>query len=437
MLTNQDTLSKATKELMLKEPFYGLFLITMNKVWLDGIDTAGVSKHGINMQLAINPMFWEGLSPEFKVGILKHELLHIAFQHLTMREAYSNHKIFNIAADLEINQYIDRNYLPGGNYPSKEDYEKEFEIFVEAIKEKLEAGELTPTEARNQLLKIPGRALFLEDYAELNLQPKMGTDYYYKKIMETMDQNGNSSCPGINDLLGPQREGDGAWGHPTWDEFENLSSAEKKLVQKQVDYQLKSVGEQVTKSRGIVPGELKGYIDSIDQKDPPKFDWRGYLRQFAGGSIKTYTKKTRRKPSKRFKGSPGLRVKQRKHILVAIDTSGSVSDDELVEFFHEIHHMHKTGADVTVIQCDTAISNIAKYKKPEDGKIKVHGRGGTSFQPVVDYFNEHSREYSCLIYCTDGEAPPPDPLAKGRMLWVLSERSHRNDRLPGPQIKLN
>jgi predicted metal-dependent peptidase len=438
-MTNHESLSRATKELMLKEPFYGLFLIMMNKVWRNDLDTAGVSKQGINTQLAINPHFWEGLSSQYRVGILKHELLHIAMQHLTLRDRYTHKRLFNIAADLEINQFIDRAYLPGGNYPSKEAYEKDTGIFIESIKERLEKGELTKEKAREEILKIPMRVLFLEDFKELNLEPKKGTDYYYKKLLESMDQNGESSCDALNSALGKgnPHPGEAPWTHKTWDEFDSLSEAEKKMVQKQIDYQLKEIADQVSKSRGTVPGELKNYIDSLNAEEPPKFDWKGYLRRFTGGSIKTYTKKTRRKPSKRFAGSPGLRVKTKKHILVGIDTSGSVSDDELVEIFHEIHHMYKTGAEVTVIQCDTAISNIASYRKPEDGKIKVHGRGGTDFQPVVDYYNEHQREFSCLIYLTDGEAPAPSPRARGRMLWVLTSKSQETDRFSEPTIKLN
>ena len=73
-MDNNESLSRATKELMLKEPFYGFFLIMMNKVWKNDLDTAGVSKNGINAQLSINPIFWENLSSEYKVGILKHEI---------------------------------------------------------------------------------------------------------------------------------------------------------------------------------------------------------------------------------------------------------------------------------------------------------------------------------------------------------------------------
>ena len=444
-------LARATKELMLKEPFYGLFLITLNKLWNEKIDTAGVSKNGINMQLAINSTFWENLSSEYRVGILKHELLHIAFHHLSLRDKYKDHRLFNIAADLEINQYIDRSYLPGGNYPDKQTYEADLKIFMDEVKRKLDAGEYTPEEAREQQLKLPMRALFIEDFKELNLESKKGTDYYYKKLQDAQQSGPDSKggCPYLNDLTEGNGDGDGDsnssdprephHAHSTWKEFENLSEAEKKLVEKQIDYQLKSVAEQVKKGRGYVPGEIKDYIDGLFNIEPPKFDWKGYLRRFIGGSVKTFTKKTRTKPSVRFEGQPGIKIKPKNNILVVIDTSGSVCNDELLEFFSEIHHMHKTGVEITVIQCDTSISSIKEYKRPEDGKIEITGRGGTSFQPVIDYYNENKRKYSCLIYFTDGEASNPDPKPRGRMLWALSERSNIDyiSDFPGAKIQLN
>ena len=67
---------------------------------------AGVSKNGIGVQLSINPGFFTNLNEKQRIGLLKHELLHVSFGHITMRDRFSNHKLFNIAADLEINQYI-------------------------------------------------------------------------------------------------------------------------------------------------------------------------------------------------------------------------------------------------------------------------------------------------------------------------------------------
>ena len=136
---NEESLAKGIKDLMLQEPFYGLFLIGLNKTWSTIVPTAGVSKNKIGVQLTINENFWEPLPKEHKQGILKHEILHIAFGHLTLRHKYLDPKLFNIAADIEINQYIRKDYLP--------DF-----------------------------------ALYPETFPELNLPPRAGTDVYYKLL---------------------------------------------------------------------------------------------------------------------------------------------------------------------------------------------------------------------------------------------------------------
>lgn len=405
-LRNEE-LAKVSKELMLREPFYGLLLLNLNKVWSDKIPTAGVSKNGINFQLTYSPKFWDELEFKHRIGLTKHELLHIGFFHLTDYEHLSNRQVANIAMDCCINQYIDNDYLPpGGILPSS--------------------------------------------FPELNLELKKGTQYYYDELMKAQK---NNTSPNLNQMINGMGQGkltvtiqigDGESGdgetvevqlpdHSTWEEFEGLSEAEKKLIAKQTEHILKEVAEQVVKSRGTVPGEFVEIIDKILNPEPPKFDWRGYLRRFAGSSYKTYTRLSRNKFNKRFSDNPGLRIKFRKHILVAIDTSGSVSTDELKEFMHEIHHMHKTGSEITIIHADTSIRYKGKYN-PRDEQ-KIHGRGGTSFEPVIDYYNENYRKYNALIYLTDGEAPAPEK-PRGRMLWVISSKSNMNESLPGPKIKL-
>lgn len=400
-LRNEE-LAKVSKELMLREPFYGLLLLNLNKVWSDKIPTAGVSKNGINFQLSLGPKFWDELDVKQRQGLTKHELLHIGFFHLTDYDHLSNREIANLAMDCEINQYIDKDYLP--------------------------PGPILPS-----------------SFPELNLQLKKGTRYYYDELMKAQK---NNSCPNLNQMLDGMGQGQmtvtiqiGEDGeaevqlpdHSTWKEFEGLSEAEKKLIAKQTEHILKEVAEQVQKSRGTVPGEFVEILDRILNPEPPKFDWRGYLRRFAGSSYKTYTRLSRNKFNKRFNENPGLRIKFKKHILVAIDTSGSVSTGELKEFMHEIHHMHKTGSEITIIHADTSIRYKGKYNPRAEQKI--HGRGGTSFEPVIDYYNENLRKYNALIYLTDGEAPAPEK-PRGRMLWVISSKSNMNESLPGPKIKL-
>ena len=122
----------------------------------------------------------------------------------------------------------------------------------------------------------------------------------------------------------------------------------------------------------------------------------------------------------------------RQNMLVGIDTSGSVCDDELKEFINEIHHLYKAGVDITIAQCDSSMQSVKKY----DGKFElaVAGRGGTRFEPVLELFNE-KKEFTSLIYFTDGEAWT-DVKPRKPVLWVLSERSSYNDELPGRQIRL-
>ncbi|MGK0256314.1 MAG: putative metal-dependent peptidase [Arcobacteraceae bacterium] len=382
----QDLVAKTTKELILTEPFYGLFLIGINKKFTDQIPTAGVSKHGIGMQLTINPEFYENLTKPHRVGLIKHELLHIAFGHLIMRDLYSDHKLFNIAADLEINQYINISKLPEGG-------------------------------------------LLLSSFPELNLPKKAGTKEYYK-LLEQAQEDG--TCPALDDLM-DKMDGESEYCHSTWNEFDDLSEPDKKLLQKQVEHQLKDAAETTVKKQGSIPGEFKDLIERLFHIEPAKFDWKGYLKRFVGNSSIVYTKKLRRKYNKRYSGSPGLKIKFKNHILVGVDTSGSVNNEELNEFFSELAHMSKTGHKITVAQCDTSLRTVEEFNPKKDWEI--HGRGGTSFQPVIDHYNEKG-SYTALIYLTDGEAYNPDN-CPNNTLWVLSSVSDMNDELPGQVIKLN
>jgi len=405
MINKTESLAKASKNLMLKEPFYGMFLIMLNKVWNNQIPTAGVSRLGINYQLSINEEFWSKLTELTHQGLLKHELLHIAFFHLTDYDFLTDKQVANIAMDLEINQYIDNDMLPEG-----------------------------------------GMTLSL--FPELNLDKKAGTRYYYDKLKQAADNPG--TCPNLDSLLEAGKNGQGTVtvklgkgnkkgevnvpNHGTWEEFDDLDEASKKLIKAQTGHIIKEVADQIQKSRGTIPGEFVEILERLNQLEESKFNWRAFLRRFTGGSTQVYTKRTRRKENQRFEDAAGLKVKPKRRILVGIDTSGSVSTNELKEFMSELYHINKTGTSIMVIQCDAAIRNIGKFNVNED--IKLYGRGGTSFEPICDYYNEHVKEYSCLVYFTDGECSAPEK-CKGPVLWAISTNGTINPDLKGVQIQLN
>jgi len=421
-------LAKAGRTLMLKEPFYGLFLIGLNKEMSKSIPTACVAKDGINLKLVVNPEYMEKQDPTTRVAILKHEMLHIAMQHLGMFDQFADKKLLNVAADLEINQYISTE-LKGSTWEGLDIVDGEFK----GVKLPLKAG----TRTYYDLLQKE-----LDEYDKLQQSSGLGSgsgnggngDVVDDEKDETSNSGGGSSeGEGFAEWF---RSGGNGEEHSLWEEFENLSEAEKKLIQKQIDHQLKDVAEQTKRSRGTVPGELSSYIEKLFEKVEAVIDWKQYLRRFGTRSAKIETKKTRKKPNIRFGSGPAIKIKPKRNTLVAIDTSGSVSDQDLIEFFNEIDAIHKTGTTVTIMECDSYVHRTYQYEGNKQDVLRVCGRGGTSFDPVMEEIFKQPGKYQNLIYLTDGYAPAPQRVPMVPILWVINSTAQINPELPGAQIQI-
>lgn len=179
-------------------------------------------------------------------------------------------------------------------------------------------------------------------------------------------------------------------------------------------------------TRGLLPAYFLEQVKKINE--PPKVSWQRLLKKYIGtisaGKRKTRTKLNRRQPD-RYDLSGEMNDKILK-IVVAIDTSGSVSNREIVQIFNEIFAiLAKRKYCITVIECDSKIQRIYLIRKPSDVKLSVAGRGGTAFTPVIEHINS-DRYYrdALLIYFTDGygEDKIPRPLTY-RNLWVITGHS--------------
>lgn len=399
-MTHQEELSIVIKTIMLQQPFYGLFLLNVNKEFDKRVPTAGVTIEGINYKLIVNPDFWDSLSDNHKQGLILHEAKHIVFNHLLMRDEFANHKLANVAMDCELNQYIDSQLLPDGA------------ILPET----------------------------LEEQFNISLDRKAGTHYYYNAVNQELEKQKGQGNPD-KDCNGGEGGEDGLPDtlddHSDWDNIvDGMSEAEKKLVTKQNEYIIKEAAEQTLKAHGQLPGGIQEIYNRITKLEEAKFNWKAYLRQFVNGSIRSTMKSSRKKINRRLEKEniPGKKYLRKINMLVGIDTSASVSSSELKEFMNEIHHIYKNGAEVTVMQCDTRINSIDKFKPNLD--IEIKGRGGTEFDPVIEYYNKNRNTHTCLVYFTDGECNC-NVKPQGKMLWVMSSRSQINTELPGPKIKLN
>jgi len=397
-------IEKVCVQLLLREPFYGHFLMGIPKAFDTTVPTAAVAPFQRQMvKLIVNPDFWETLSEEHRYGLIKHEVLHIVLRHLTVLKSYANRRVFNIAADLVVNQYIEPQQLPEGA------------ITLDFFK---------PLELTHRLFLEAGK----------------GVGYYYEKLIgllqnRTAGSAGNEASDAVFRALDAWLQGneEATAKHRFWDEFAALDSSEIRVMEQFVKNATKQALQRVQhKNRGHLPGHLLEELQAA-VADAPLVNWRRVLRLFAASSNSTFLKSTIRRPSKRYGTVPGIRLNRRHNLVLALDTSGSVSIDELGLFFNEIRHIWRQGARITVVECDKHIHRTYPYKgeMPE----VVTGRGGTQFDAPIIWANEQKPD--ALIYFTDGHAPTPQVAARMPILWVITSRgTNKFEHLPGKHIKL-
>lgn len=366
------TLQSACKQLLIKYPFYGMFLLGINKHFGEDSETACVCLKGTNLELSVNESFWNTLTDDEQLAILTHEVYHIVFKHMLFFNSFDNKELLNIAADCEVNSYIDILQRDPYCYAAK-----------------------------------------------FKCNNCLGTKQYYEIIGKNTD---------YVKIYGDIKSTD---SHESWKDFGKLSDAEKDLIGSQIDYNAKNVTEQVRKINGSVPSELKDYLDSLFKQKEQIFNWKSYFKRFIGSVIDINLKYTHKKESIRFSGSAGIKHNKKSNILIAIDTSGSVDSKDLCDFFSEIAHIKKAGTDVTILEFDYKVQNIYKYKNNK--KLVVTGRGGTDFYPAWEYYIKHKREYNMLIVFTDGYAPTSGLKPIMNVLWVITNDGERKN-YPGKII---
>lgn len=178
-------------------------------------------------------------------------------------------------------------------------------------------------------------------------------------------------------------------------------------------------------ARGQMPGSFWQQVRMLNQ--PPQLCWQAILKKYVGtvvaGKRKTRMRLNRRQPE-RFDLS-GYQDEKVLKIVAAIDTSGSVSEQDVVYILNEIVNIIAGRKHtLTVIECDSEIQRVYSVKTRADIKKNVIGRGGTAFTPVIEYINNdrYFRD-ALLIYFTDGYGEYQIPKPKTyRNLWVILDR---------------
>lgn len=288
-------------------------------------------------------------------------------------------------------------------------------------------------------------------------QKDMPLEYYFK-ILEKFKNNNNSSSGGNNSTMSgtgssgssnenPSGQPSDAPGDPNgtatknnnngssvhnWEGTDEDESKEK--IKSIVSESLNSLSER---ARGYVPSSIMNQIKAM--LAPPEIDWKQILRKMVG-SVPVPYRKTRSRLNRRqpYRSDLCGRLPDRTvNVVCCFDTSGSMSDKDLMYCMNEVFNIVSVykGYKVTIIECDAEIQKVYEAKKISDLQLKMAGRGGTSFIPVINFINgdkpyDNPVKYpkagkfkdALMVYFTDGFGDSSIPKPKTfRNLWVVMD----------------
>lgn len=295
---------------------------------------------------ALIPGFNSSIPLEQRLGILKHEMLHILYNHMR-RKGDRDHQGFNIASDCAINQMIERQHLP--------------------------AQCIFPDQFPSESGKVP---------------PNLTAEQYYE-LLRKDDSDGNGSGSGSGECVDD---------HSKWGDSQGDGELSEDIA--------KGMAERATsntqKARGNVPSELSEWLSLLSRKR--EITWQQLLRNITGNK-RVGIRKTILRPDRRLPNSEWIkgRTKDRRYdVAVVSDTSGSVSDSALLALWGEIKNICElTQTGIYLVQVDTVAAKPEVLTK-NTKVIKRKACGGTYLTPGIEALKKAKISFDCLVVTTDG-----------------------------------
>ena len=280
---------------------------------------------------------------------------------------------------------------------------------------------------------------------ELGVNPKtnQSLEYYYK-VLEQFDKKKKEDGPGQQPMPmpgpGQSQPGPATRNNQEGEEPHQWYDEDPNDMQEKIKNMVSEVYNNMDeKSRGTMPGGLQEHIKAMLKK--PEISWKQLLRKYVGAIPVPHrsTKLRLHRTQPERADLSGKLPKRHIELVVAIDTSGSMSSSDIAYVINEIFNIVKDyDSKVTIIECDARIGKIYQAKKASDVQTKVSGRGGTSFIPVIEHINkEGTFRNALMIYFTDGygdtEIPKPRTF---RNLWVvLQDEKNLSLKEPYGEVK--
>lgn len=374
MSAHQKALDKAKIQLMMKKDsaFFATVCFNLKHVWDEAMPTAATD----GLTVRYSPAFFMQLDPEEQLFLVLHETLHVAFTHM-LRRGDRDARKWNIAADYVINHIlIERGFkMPDGGL-----HDRQYAgMSTEEVYDLLPESQMPPLPMQD--LQEPGSG----DSGE-----------------------GQPGKPGQGGNAGPAQQ---------------LSPAELQDKIDDILIQASLQAQMAGDSPGSVPGELKFYIDQLLV---PKLPWNQILKKFMTKAIKQGY--TWRRPNRRYFPDhylPSRNSKALCDIVVAIDTSCSVTDEEFHRFASETYAILKyhDPSSLKLIQFDTDIKSITDIDSPRALQTtEFKGRGGTKIEPVIEWAAKNKP--TVLLVFSDGYFRQNYTNPKVPIVWLIND----NDR---------
>ncbi len=396
-----DKMTKARTQLLLKYPFFGSIALRLDMkedpecltMWTDG------------KSLGYSPDFVEKLEQEEVRGVIGHEVLHVVSLHF-LREGDRDHYTWNMAGDYAVNYLLE------------------------------ESG-----------LRLPPSRLRSARFDGMNAEaiyPKLVRDREEENGSSGQGPQGKDKGPGGvgGPGGGPEKKDDwsrviGEVRKPTDTNGNPLSPAEEKEAEAEIKVAIKQAA-MVAKKAGKLPGGLERLIDEIAEA---KINWKEALSRFLTERIRDDY--SWRSPNPRYvqRGFylPCLQSESIGEVVFAVDTSGSIRQNEINEMGAEIQGVLGTwDRDFTVVYADARVQGeqeISRYDFPLN--LKPVGGGGTKYAPTFDHIGKMDKMPICIIYLTDGVCHDFGTEPGCQVLWVLTTKPTNWDPPFGETITLN
>ena len=391
---------RARTGLLLEHPFFGSLCLRMEPREDPGCATAWTD----GRTLAYNPIYVAGLRDEQVRGLMAHTVMHPACQHHTRRGG-RDHDLWNMACDHAINWIL----LDAGiTLPPKHLDDPAYhglsadEIYAELHTLRTEEQRPSPVQGEGEAdgeVELDGLDTSAGDGEGL------GEDGSPAAGDSGGGEPGDGADEGDQAEDGSERTGDpGGSGEVRDGERQAEGGAsDESGADEQWELALAQAAQQAREC-----GDLTGGLERLVREVlAPKLDWRELLARYIDDRARDDYSWT--PPSKRFLDLdiilPSLSNRKLPEVVLAIDTSGSVTEAEMARFGAELSGLLESfETTVHVVYCDCEVKGAESFDRadlPLD--LNPLGGGGTDFRPAFSWVEDQGLDPACLVYLSDLE----------------------------------